>query len=178
MFEVLTEVFEVAITVAGVLVLLCYALALVEGLLEIVAELRARRRGPPQTFEYAPRPILRPRPRLTLMVRHDKRHGQLRASVQLRGSAAGAAGSIRLELKDGDERLRLSVGRPFPAEAAGRELPFPPFAPPSGASLEEALGWHWDVVLEVGGEEPFRWREHPSRIDGVNAEGELECLVG
>jgi hypothetical protein len=174
--ELVANVFEVAVTVVGVLVLICFALAALEALIELTAQIASRRRDPEETTEFPPPPILRPRPALTLLVRHDKAEGVLRPSVQVH-CGVQSPGSIRLELADEHERLRLSVCRSFPAEAVARELSFPAFAPPGGASAEEALGWHWDVVLQVGGGEPFRWREHPRPMEGMNAEAELECPV-
>lgn len=176
--ELVAEVLEVAVTVAGVFVLVCLALAMLEALIELVAKLVARRREPMEPIELPPRPsILRPRPELTLIVCHDMREGLLRPTVQLRCGGASNPGSIRLELVDEHERLRLSVARGVHADDVGGELSFPAFEPPAGASVEEALGWHWDVVLTIGGCEPFRWREHPRPMEGINAEGELECPV-
>jgi hypothetical protein len=176
--ETVADIAEVAVMLAGGLVVLCWALSMLEALLELIARVAARRRDPWEDFQPQPlRPILRPRPALTLLVSHDVGKGVLRPGVQVRGAGGDRPGSIRIELIDEDERLRLSVCRPFPADASGRELAFPEFAPPEGATVEEALRWHWDVVLQLGGDEPLRWREHPLPLEGVNAEGELVCPV-
>jgi hypothetical protein len=175
--EIASNVMEVAVTIAGILTLVCLGLAALEALLELIEAFWSRRRDPEETTGL-PRPtLLRPRPRLTLLVHHDPVDDVLRPSVQLHGGVVPGPGSVRLQLADGDERVRLSIARPLPPEATNRQLPFPAFAPPDGASVEEALGWHWDVVIENGEEEPFRWREHPRPTDGVNAEAELERPV-
>ena len=171
--ELVTNVLEVAVFVAGVFTLLCLALAALEALVELIG---SRMRDPEQTISPPPQPILRPRPALTLLVRHDASEGVLRPSVQLRGAEA-RVGSIRIELADEHERLRLSVSRPLMPGGAGGELSFPAFEPPSGATVEQALAWHWDVVLQLGDDEPFRWREHPRPMGGMNAEAELVCPV-
>jgi hypothetical protein len=175
--EVVVQVIEVVVTVAGGLVLLCMALALLEALVELVDRTLARWRAPEPPSPPEPLPILRPRPRLTLLVRYGERTGLLRPSVQVREAREPREGSIRLELVDERERVRLSLRRPFPAGAFSGELPLPAFVPPPGTTAEEALSWHWDVIVENCDDEPFRWREHPRSAEGLNAEAELECPV-
>jgi hypothetical protein len=176
--ELIANVLEVAVTIVGALVLLCFALAAVEALIEQVSRLVASRQPDPEETGGPPvHRILHSKPELTLLVRHGSDSDVLHPSVQLRGGIGPPTRSIRLELKDEHERLRVSVSRRFSIAERGRELQLPAFTPPEGASVEEALGWHWDLVLEHGENEPFRWREHPRAVEGTNAEAELRCPV-
>jgi hypothetical protein len=61
----------------------------------------------------------------------------------------------------------------LPKSAIGAELALPAFEWPGGATADEALGWHWDVVIEDEEGERARWREHPRAAGLLNAEAEL-----
>jgi hypothetical protein len=111
---------------------------------------------------------------LALLVRVDEGAGVLHPAVQLRGAGERRHARIRLELVDREGTVRLTLKRAFPAEALNTELPLPSFAPPEGATLDEVLGWRWDVVL-TGVRSELRWREHPRAAGGLNAEAELQA---
>ena len=111
---------------------------------------------------------------LVLLVRRDESAGRLAPSVQLRGTGVLTRPWIRLELVDRDGRLRLAVTKSLTPFVCGTEFPLRPFEPPEGATVEEVLGWHWDVVIEdEAGCERARWREHPCAVGGLNPEAEL-----
>jgi hypothetical protein len=114
----------------------------------------------------------RPSYSLTLLVRLDQRSGRLAPSVQLRGQGKLVKPWIRLELVDASGRLR-HLARKRARRAIGAELALPPFMPPDGVAAAEALGWHWDVVIEDEQGERARWREHPRPVAYLNAEAEL-----
>ena len=111
---------------------------------------------------------------LALLVRLDESGGRLAPSVQLRGTGMLARPWVRLELVDAEGRLRLAMAKALSGDRCGTEVPLRPFEPPEGATAEEVLGWHWDVVLEdEPGCERARWREHPRAMGRLNAEAEL-----
>ena len=110
---------------------------------------------------------------LTLLVRLDEDGGRLCPSVQLRGSGRLTHPWIRLELVDREGRVRLLRRKRLARTAIGTELPLPAFEAPAGASPEEILGWHWDIVIEDKEGERARWREHPRPAERLNAEAEL-----
>jgi hypothetical protein len=109
---------------------------------------------------------------LTLFVRVDEGEGVLQPSVQIRGAGQPRRARLRLELVDPGEEVRVTLKRAFPAEALNTQLPFPRFAPPAGASLDEVLRWRWDIVLS-GERSELRWRERPEPAEGLNPEAEL-----
>jgi hypothetical protein len=110
---------------------------------------------------------------LALLVRVNS--GQLWPSVQLRGCGELGWQSpwLQIELVDWDGQVRLRSGQRLPPVLIDTELPLAPFLPPDGASVEQALGWHWDVVISDAGVERARWREHPRPVGALNAEAEL-----
>lgn len=110
---------------------------------------------------------------LTLLVRFDEHRGRFSPSVQLRGHAVLSRAWIRLELVDAAGTVRIVRRRRLAPTAIGTELSLPAFEPPDGASAEEVLGWHWDVVIEDKEGERGRWREHPRLAGYLNAEAEL-----
>ena len=110
---------------------------------------------------------------MTLLVRLEARTGRLAPSVQIRGLNPVVRPWIRLELVDLNLRLRHVVTKELDPAAIGTEVALRPFEPPEGATAEDVLGWHWDVVLDDGGVEKDRWREHPRPVGRVNAEAEL-----
>jgi hypothetical protein len=110
---------------------------------------------------------------LALLVRVDEQSGRLAPSVQIRGEGRLVRPWIRLELVDTGGALRHAVRRRLWGNAIGTELALPAFEPPDGATAEEALGWHWDVVIEDEEGERARWREHPRAAGLLNAEAEL-----
>jgi hypothetical protein len=95
--------------------------------------------------------------------------------VQVRGYGELTMAWIRLELVDGDGAVRLMRRKRLAKTAIGAELPLPVFEPPEGTSVDEVLGWHWDIVIEDKEGERARWREHPRPAGYVNAEAELAC---
>ena len=110
---------------------------------------------------------------LALMVRFDDDSGCFRPSVQVRGYGELTQAWIRLELVDPSGTVRLIRRRRLARTAIETELPLPPFEPPEGTSIDEVLGWHWDVVIEDKLGERARWREHPHPAAYLNAEAEL-----
>lgn len=109
---------------------------------------------------------------LSLLVRVDEHTGLLSPSVQLRGDLVSPA-TLHLTLVDDDEVIRHSTMLPVPADALDRELVLPAFPAPGDVTPEEALGWHWDVVVEAAGIAVDRWREHPRRAGVLGPEAEI-----
>lgn len=174
--ELIANVLEVAVTLGGALVILCFALAALEALLELVSRVVSRWRDP-EPIEYPPLRLIPRKPTMTLLVRRSADSDVLQPTVQLRGGVGPPPDAIRLELVDEDEDLRFCLCRPYKSETLSGDVSLPAFPSPGGASAEEALGWHWDVILENGAEEPYRWREHPHAVQGTNVEAELERPV-
>jgi hypothetical protein len=114
---------------------------------------------------------------LALLVDVDEEGGELSPIVQIRRGPKAWTPWIRLELVDAEGLIRSRTAQPLPLSAIGAELKLPPFSPPGGTSAEEALGWHWDIVVYDREREYARWREHPRRAGLLNAEGELEWPV-
>ena len=112
---------------------------------------------------------------MTLLVHADDAAGLLRPSVQLLGPPL-PGGRVRLELRDGEGVLHPRPATPLPHSAIGSELSLPPFAPSDGASLEEAAGWAWTVVLGDSRRERARWTRRLVEAGLVNVEAELELL--
>lgn len=144
-----------------------------EALARLVRLFSSRRRTAPEEPVLAPAYEVRFVYTLTLLVRLDERTGRLAPSVQLRGLNPLVRPWIRLELVDLNLRLRHVVTKELEPSAIGTEVALRPFEPPEGATAEEVLGWHWDVVLDDGGVEQARSREHPRPVGRVNAEAEL-----
>ena len=170
----LTVLQAVGLLVVSIVALTVVA-GIVTGVIDVVRALRGSEdAGEPSVFspsEEGPRQVTTT---LALLVRFDEGEGVFHPSVQLRTHIeARLAGSIRLELVDGEERVRLALKRQLPGDTLNRELPLPAFAPPPGASVEAVLGWHWDLVLEIGDNEPIRSRQHPAQAGDLNSEGEL-----
>jgi hypothetical protein len=174
--DLLLAALELGATIIWVLFLLSLGAWAAEALATFAQGVVRRRREVAPMIAIPTPPILPPKPTLTLFVRRGDSDDALRPSVQMRGGDA-VPGTLRLELVDGEGRLRLRVTRPFPAEARGTELPLPPLAPPPGATVQQMLGWHWDISLDLGDGEPQRWREHPTAIGRLNTEAELDSLA-
>ena len=138
---------------------------------ELVPRLFRRRRGFHRAVVTPPPP---PSWSLTLLVEVDDDAGLLRPSVQLRGSSLPFGARLRLQVVDGSGLIRASSERSLPAWAIGAELALPAFTAPEGTTIEELLGWHWDLVLEDSRREHARWREHPAPAGALNAEAELD----
>lgn len=143
----------------------------------LIDRLIARTRPAPPTPPPPPPPTRPPSWTLTLLIDADEEASLFRPSVQLRGSPVPWRASIRLELVDEVGAVRTSCERWLPAWAVGAQLPLPQLGLPEGVAVDEALRWHWDVVLDDPFGEMARWREHPAPAGALNAEAELE-LVG
>jgi hypothetical protein len=155
--------------IVTVLVIALCVLAALAIALEIARRRLVARHVPPPSPE---REVPRLPWTLALLVRVNGR--QLWPSVQIRGGGeTGGQAWIQLELVDGHGEVRSRSGQRLPPQAIGTELPLPPFLPPAAASVEEALGWHWDVVISERDVELARWREHPRPSGVLNAEAEL-----
>ena len=141
--------------------------------LERLASWFASRREAPAPVEPADDSSDQPYYALALLVRLDQSSGRLAPSVQLRGTGLLTRPLIRIELVDPEGRLRLAVTKALTVHTCGTEFPLRPFEPPEGATVQEVLDWHWDVVIDEGGFERARWREHPRAVGRLNAEAEL-----
>jgi hypothetical protein len=110
---------------------------------------------------------------LALLVEVDTDERQLQPRVQIRPHTSSWTPWIRLELVDRGGEVRARRALPLPLSAIGADLTLPRFEPPGGASLDETLGWHWDVVIYDQEREYARWREHPRPAGMLNPEAEL-----
>lgn len=155
---------------AGVLFAILFAIAVVA---EIVLAIARRRGNRTSVADRTPAP---PEPRawsLSLIVDVDEEHRVFRPSVQLRGPPLPSPATISLRLVDPTGHIRQEVGRSLPPWAIGAELSLPAFGISADETLDEALGWHWDLVVEDERGERARWREHPKAVGGLNPELEL-----
>ncbi|MGH3033967.1 MAG: hypothetical protein ACRDON_05340 [Gaiellaceae bacterium] len=155
---------------AGLSVAFFVGVILLVRLVFFVGRLRATRR-PAATPFWSPPP---PSWSLTLLVDVDHEARLFRPSVQLRGSTLQFPPTLRLELVDDSGQIRSSCERSLPPWTIGGEVALPAFTAPHGATTEDVLGWHWDVVMEDQRGELARWREHPGPAGSLNAEAEIQ----